>query len=176
MRDHLERLVFIDETALKTNMAKTSGWAMRGDRLIDHAPAGRWNTQTFIAGLRHDRIDATGIINGPMDKDMFDLYVEGILAPALRSGDVVILDNLPAHKSTAARETLKAIGAWFLFLPKYSPDLNPIEMAFSKLKALIRKAAARTYDELWQAVGNVCKIFTDEECYNFFVAAGYETN
>ena len=176
MRDHLERLVFIDETALKTNMTKTSGWAMRGDRLIDHAPAGRWNTQTFIAGLRHDRIDATGIINGPMDKDMFDLYVEGILAPLLRSGDVVILDNLPAHKSTAARETLKAIGAWFLFLPKYSPDLNPIEMAFSKLKALIRKVAARTYEELWQAVGNVCKIFTDEECYNFFVAAGYETN
>ena len=176
MRDHLERLVFIDETALKTNMTKTSGWAMRGDRLIDHAPAGRWNTQTFIAGLRHDRIDATGIINGPMDKDMFDLYVEGILAPVLRSGDVVILDNLPAHKSTAARETPKAIGAWFLFLPKYSPDLNPIEMAFSKLKALIRKVAARTYEELWQAVGNVRKIFTDEECYNFFVAAGYETN
>jgi transposase len=176
MRDHLERLIFIDETALKTNMTKTSGWATRGDRLIDHAPAGRWNTQTFIAGLRHDRIDATGVINGPMDKDMFDLYVDGILAPVLRSGDVVILDNLPAHKSTAARETLKAIGAWFLFLPKYSPDLNPIEMAFSKLKALIRKAAARTYDELWQVVGNVCKIFTDEECYNFFVAAGYETN
>ena len=176
MRDHLERLIFIDETALKTNMTKTSGWATRGDRLIDHAPAGRWNTQTFIAGLSHDRIDATGVINGPMDKDMFDLYVDGILAPVLRSGDVVILDNLPAHKSTAARETLKAIGAWFLFLPKYSPDLNPIEMAFSKLKALIRKAAARTYDELWQAVGNVCKIFTDEECYNFFVAAGYETN
>lgn len=176
MRHHLERLIFIDETALKTNMTKTSGWATRGDRLIDHAPAGRWNTQTFIAGLRHDRIDATGVINGPMDKDMFDLYVDGILAPVLRSGDVVILDNLPAHKSTAARETLKAIGAWFLFLPKYSPDLNPIEMAFSKLKALIRKAAARTYDELWQVVGNVCKIFTDEECYNFFVAAGYETN
>ena len=175
MRDHLERLIFIDETALKTNMTKTSGWATRGDRLIDHAPAGRWNTQTFVAGLRHDRIDATGVINGPMDKDMFDLYVEGILAPVLRSGDVVILDNLPAHKSTAARETLKAIGAWFLFLPKYSPDLNPVEMAFSKLKALIRKAAARTYDELWQIVGNVCKIFTDEECYNFFVAAGYET-
>ncbi len=175
MRDHLERLIFIDETALKTNMTKTSGWATRGDRLIDHAPAGRWNTQTFVAGLRHDRIDATGVINGPMDKDMFDLYVDSILAPVLRSGDVVILDNLPAHKSAAARETLKAIGAWFLFLPKYSPDLNPIEMAFSKLKALIRKAAARTYDELWQIVGNVCKIFTDEECYNFFVAAGYET-
>lgn len=176
MRDHLERLIFIDETALKTNMTKASGWGPCGERLIDHAPAGRWNTQTFIAGLRHDRIDATGVINGPMDKDMFDLYVEGILAPTLKPGEVVVLDNLPVHKSTTARDILKEIGAWFLFLPKYSPDLNPIEMAFSKLKALIRKAAARTYDELWQAVGNVCKLFTDEECYNFFVAAGYETN
>jgi transposase len=177
MRDHLERLVFIDETALKTNMTKTSGWAPRGDRLIDYAPAGRWNTQTFIAGLRHDRIDATGVINGPMDKDMFDLYVEGILAPTLKPKDVVVLDNLPVHKrSTVAKEILEQVGAWFLFLPKYSPDLNPIEMVFSKLKVLIRKAAARTYDELWQAVGNICKLFTDEECYNFFVAAGYETN
>tara|TARA_A200000159_G_scaffold127373_1_gene122974 strand:- start:17 stop:547 length:531 start_codon:yes stop_codon:yes gene_type:complete len=176
MRDHLERLVFIDETSLKTNMTKTHGWAPVGDRLIDHAPAGRWNTQTFIAGLRHDRIDATGIISGAMDKDMFDLWVEGILAPTLRSGDVVILDNLPAHRSSVAADILREIGAWFLFLPKYSPDLNPIEMAFSKLKALIRKVAARTYDDLWRAVGNVCSLFTPEECYNFFVAAGYQTD
>ena len=176
MRDHLERLVFIDETSLKTNMTKTSGWAPVGDRLIDHAPAGRWNTQTFIAGLRHDRIDATGIINGAMDREMFDLYVEGVLAPTLRSGDVVILDNLPAHTSAVARDILNDLGAWFLFLPKYSPDLNPIEMAFSKLKALIRKAAARSYDELWKAVGHVCSLFTPDECYNFFKAAGYETD
>lgn len=139
MRDHLDRLVFIDETSLKTNMTKATGWAPVGDRLVDHAPAGRWNTQTFIAGLRplgrfafadrlparHDRIDATGIINGAMDKDMFDLYVEGILAPTLRPGDVVILDNLPVHRSTAAADILREVGAWFLFLPKYSPDLNP---------------------------------------------------
>ena len=176
MRDHIERLVFVDETSLKTNMTKASGWALRGNRLIDHAPAGRWNTQTFIAGLRQDRIDATGIINGPMDKHMFDLYVEDILAPTLRPGEVVILDNLSAHKSATAKEILREVGAWFLFLPKYSPDLNPIEMAFSKLKTLIRKAAARTYDELWQAAGSICHLFTDEECYNFFVAAGYETN
>ena len=175
MRDHLERLVFIDETSLKTNMTKTHGWAPVGGRLIDHTPAGRWNTQTFIAGLRHDRIDATGIINGAMDKDMFDLWVEGILAPTLRPGDVVILDNLPAHRSTTAADLLHEIGAWFLYLPKYSPDLNPIEMAFSKLKALIRKAAARTYDELWQAVENVCSLFSPEECYNFFLAAGYQS-
>ena len=176
MRNHLERLIFIDETSLKTNMTKAAGWAQVGDRLIDHAPAGRWNTQTLIAGLRHDRIDATGVINGAMDREMFELYVEDILAPTLRPGDVVILDNLPAHKSAVARNILKDIGAWFLFLPKYSPDLNPIEMAFSKLKALIRKAAARTYDELWKAVGTVCGLFTPDECYNFFKAAGYETD
>ena len=176
MRNHLERLIFIDETSLKTNMTKAAGWAQVGDRLIDHAPAGRWNTQTFIAGLRHDRIDATGVINGAMDREMFELYVEDILAPTLRPGDVVILDNLPAHKSAVARNILKDIGAWFLFLPKYSPDLNPIEMAFSKLKALIRQTPARTYDELWKAVGTVCSLFTPDECYNFFKAAGYETD
>jgi len=107
MCDHLERLVFIDETSLKTNMTKAAGWAPEGARLIDHAPGGHWNTQTFIAGLRHDKIDATGIISGPMDKEMFDLYVEGILAPTLRPGDVVILDNLPAHRSTVASYILK---------------------------------------------------------------------
>ena len=176
MRDHLERLIFIDETSLKTNMTKTTGWAPEGQRLIDHAPAGHWNTQTLIAGLRHNKIDATGVVNGPMDKDMFDLYVERILAPTLRPRDVVVLNNLPVHKSSVAANILKEIGAWFLFLPKYSPDLNPIEMAFSKLKALIRKVAARSYDELWQAVGNICTLFSPEVCYNFFVAAGYETN
>jgi transposase len=176
MRNHLERLVFLDETSLKTNMTKAAGWAPSGARLIDHAPGGHWNTQTFIAGLRHDRIDATGIINGAMDKEAFELYVEGILAPTLRPGDVVVLDNLPAPRSAEAAATLKEIGAWFLFLPKYSPDLNPIEMAFSKLKALIRKVAARTYEDLWRAVGNVCSLFTPDECYNFFVAAGYDSD
>ena len=176
MRGHLERLVFIDETSLKTNMTKTTGWAPEGTRLIDHAPGGHWNTQTFIAGLRHDRIDAPGVISGPMDKEMFEIYVEAILAPTLRQGDVVILDNLPVHRSTVAANILKEIGAWFLFLPKYSPDLNPIEMAFSKLKALIRKVAARTYDDLWRALGSVCSLFTPDECYNFFNAAGYKTD
>ena len=191
MRDHLERLVFIDETSLKTNMIKAAGWAPEGTRLIDHTPGGHWNTQTFIAALRHDKIDATGIISGPMDKKMFDLYVEGLLAPTLRSGDVVILDNLPAHRSTVAARILKDIGAWFLFPAQIQPRSEPlgeldrainqaglisIEMAFSKLKALIRKVAARTYDDLWRADGNVCGLFTREECYNFFRAAGYDTN
>ena len=174
MVDFLHRLAFIDETSLKTNMIKKTGWAPRGERLIDHAPHGHWNTQTFIAALRHDRLDAPWILKGAMDREMFDLYIETQLAPTLHKGDVVILDNLPVHKSPKSQALLKEQGNWFLFLPRYSPDLNPIEMAFAKLKALIRKAAARTYDDLWQAVGHVCDLFTDEECFNFFKATGYE--
>ena len=123
-----------------------------GQRLIDHVPFGHWNTQTFIAALRHDRLDAPWVIKGAMDREMFDKYIETQLAPTLERGDIVILDNLPAHKSATAQAALKAQGNWLLFLPRYSPDLNPIEMAFSKLKTLIRKAAARTYDHLWKAV------------------------
>jgi len=176
MRSHIERLIFIDETSVKTNMIKTTGWAPVGDRLIDHVPFGHWNTQTFIAGLRHDRLDVPWIIKGAMNTELFNTYVETQLAPTLEAGNAVILDNLAVHKSPYAADILKAIGAWFLFLPAYSPDLNPIEMVFAKLKALLRKAAARTYDDLWKAVGNVCDLFSDEECYNYFKAAGYETN
>ena len=111
-----------------------------------------------------------------MNAELFDLYIETQLVPTLRDGDVIILDNLSSHKSPDAAEILRSVGAWFLFLPPYSPNLNPIEMAFSKLKALIRKAAARTSDELWEAVGHVCNLFSEEECYNFFRAAGYEAN
>jgi len=172
----LPRIGFIDETSLKTNMAKTTGWSPKGVRLIDHAPFGHWNTQTFIAALRLNRLDAPWVIDGAMNRELFDLYVETQLAPTLQPGDVIILDNLAAHKSQKAAKAMNAVGAWFLFLPPYSPDLNPIEMAFAKLKALIRRAAARTYDQLWQAAGQVCDLFTEEECYNFFKAAGYETN
>jgi len=176
MRNLLPRIGFIDETSLKTNMAKTTGWSPKGTRLIDHAPFGHWQTQTFIAALRHDRLDAPWVIDGPMNGALFDLYIDTQLVPTLHKGDAIILDNLSSHKSPAAAAAMKAVGAWFLFLPPYSPDLNPIEMAFAKLKALIRRAAARSYDELWKAVGHVCDLFTDEECYNFFMAAGYETN
>jgi transposase len=176
MANHLERLAFLDETAIKTNMAKTTGWAPCGQRLVDHAPFGHWRTQTFVAALRHDRLDAPWVIDGAMNAEMFDLYTKTQLVPTLRPGDVVILDNLSSHKSPAAAATLRDMGAWFLFLPPYSPDLNPLEMAFSKLKALIRKAAARTYDQLWAAVGQVCDLFSDEECYNYFKAAGYEAD
>lgn len=173
MANMLERLGFVDETSVKTNMVKTTGWAPRGERLVDHAPFGHWNTQTFVAMLRCDRLEAPWVLPGAMNREMFDLYAETQLAPILRKGDVVILDNLSSHKSPRAAEALRAVDAWFLFLPPYSPDLNPIEMAISKLKALIRKAAARTYDDLWRAVGQVCDLFTDEECYNYFKAAGY---
>lgn len=173
MANHLERLAFIDETSVKTNMAKTTGWSPCGQRLVDHAPFGHWRTQTFIAALRHDRLDAPWVIDGAMNAEMFTLYIETQLVPTLRKGDVVILDNLSSHKVPAATASLRDVGAWSLFLPPYSPDLNPIEMAFSKLKALIRKAAARTYDQLWAAVGHVCHLFSDEECYNYFKAAGY---
>ena len=172
----LERLVFIDETSLNTKLVKTSGWAPVGERLVDHAPFGHWNTQTFIAALRHDRLTAPWVIKGAINRKLFDAYVETQLAPTLKSGDVVILDNLSSHKSAHAAQVLKSVGAWFLFLPPYSPDLNPIEMAFSKLKTLIRKAAARSYDELWKAVGAVCDLFSDEECQNYFNAAGYGDN
>ncbi|MDX1743169.1 MAG: IS630 family transposase [Ruegeria sp.] len=176
MANLLPRIGFVDETSLKTNMAKTTGWSAKGARLIDHAPFGHWNTQTFIAALRHDRLDAPWVIEGAMNRDLFELYVETQLVPTLLPGDVIILDNLSSHKSPKTADAMRAIGAWFLFLPPYSPDLNPIEMAFAKLKALIRRAAARSYDDLWRAVGHVCDLFTDEECYNFFRAAGCETN
>ncbi len=172
----LQRLVFLDETSLNTKLVKTSGWAPLGERLLDQAPFGHWHTQTFIAGLRHDGLSAPWVIKGAINGALFETYVETQLVPTLTSGDVVILDNLSSHKSARAAEALKTVGAWFLFLPPYSPDLNPIEMAFAKLKALIRKAAARTYDELWQAAGAVCDLFSEEECQNYFKAAGYEAN
>ena len=168
----LTRIGFIDETSFKTNMAKTTGWTPRGERLVDHAHFGHWHTQTFIAPLRHDRLDAPWGIGDPINRDLFDLYVETQLAPTLQRADVIILDNLSSHKSPKASAILRDIGAWFLPLPPYSPDLNPIEMAFAKLKALLRKAAARTCDDLCKAVGAVCDLFTENECFNYFIAAG----
>ncbi len=176
MRAALQRLVFIDETSLNTKLVKTTGWAPRGERLLDYMPFGHWHTQTFIAGLRRDGLTAPWVLQGAINRKRFELYVETQLAPTLQQGDVVILDNLSSHKSDTAATVLKERGAWFLFLPPYSPDLNPIEMAFAKLKTLIRKAAARSYDALWKAVGAVCDLFSSEECENFFTAAGYEGN
>ena len=173
MREQAHRLIFIDETATKTNMTRLRGRALNGQRLKARAPFGHWKTQTFIAGLRSDGLTAPWIIDRPMTKEIFETYVETQLAPTLDPGDVVILDNLPSHKSEKAKAILKRRGAWFLFLPPYSPDLNPIEMAFSKLKAHLRRIGARTIDDLWRAVGSICDLYSPDECRNYFNAAGY---
>ena len=156
-------------------MRSESG-GLRPIRPLEHSDPRPRGGRLFIAALRHDRLNAPWVIGGAMNRELFDLYVETQLAPTLHQGDVVILDNLATHRSPKATEILKDIGAWFLFPPPCFPDLNPIGMAFARIKTLLRKAAARTYDQLWQAVGNVCNLFSDEECYNFFKAAGYETD
>ena len=176
MRRQPHRLVFIDETSVNTKMTRLRGRAPCGQRLRAQAPFGRWGTQTFIAGLRHDGMTAPWIINRPMNRAAFDTYVETQLAPTLKRGDIVILDNLAVHKSARATQCLKRIGAWFLFLPAYSPDLNPIEMAFSKLKAHLRKAKARTFDALVNAIGDICGLYKPQECWNYFKAAGYASD
>jgi transposase len=170
------RLVFLDETSTNTRMCRLRGRSPRGTRLKAAAPFGTWGTQTFIAGLRCFGLTAPWIINGPMNRAFFDTYIETQLAPTLQKGDVVILDNLAAHKSAAAAQCLKERGAWFLFLPAYSPDLNPIEMAFSKLKAHLRACAARTYDALWKAVGDICSLFTEIDCWNYLKAMRYASD
>ena len=172
----MERSVFIDETSLKTNLVKTTGWAPVGKRLIDHAPFGHWHTQTFVAGLGHDGLIAPWVLDGAMNRESFDTCIQGQLAPALRPGQIVVADNLSSHKSTKAIDLLRAQGNELIFLPPYSPDLNPLEMALSKLKTLIRKAAARTYQALWQQVGAVCHLFQPQECRNYSIAAGYGAN
>lgn len=176
MRLDPARLVFIDETAVATNFTRLRGRSPLGERLPAQAPFGRWQTQTFIAGLRCNRLTAPWVVDGAMDRVAFNLYIETQLAPTLERGDVVILDNLSVHKSAGAAAALRARGAWFLFLPQYSPDLNPIEMAFSKLKALLRGAAARTFEALWTALGDICAMLDPEECWNFFKAAGYASD
>ena len=173
MQRRPERLVFIDETGTTTKMTRLRGRARRGQRLKMKAPFGHWGTQTFIAALRHDGLTAPWVIDAPMNRRIFEVYVETQLAPTLKPGDMVILDNLSSHKSEKAAAILKQRGAWFLFLPPYSPDLNPIEMAFAKLKAHLRATAARTIDDLWKAIGSICKLFSAEECSNYFSAAGY---
>ena len=168
-----ERLVFIDETWTKTNMAPRRGWAPLGMRLATKVPHGHWNTTTFLAALRHDRIDAPWLLDGPIDGESFQIYVEKVLVPTLRPGDIVIMDNLGSHKGKAVRRLIRSAGAKLIFLPKYSPDLNPIEQVFAKLKHLLRKAAARTLDALCAAIGQLLGAFTPAECANYFQNAGY---
>ena len=169
------RLVFIDETWTRTDMAPLRGWAPRGTRLVAKVPHGRWKTMTFLAALRHDRIDAPWFIEGPIDGESFRLYVKEVLLPTLRSGDIVILDNLASHKSKAVRQLIRSVGASIFFLPKYSPDLNPIEQVFAKLKHLLRKAAARTADAVCAAIAKALDAFTPQECANYLRNSGYRT-
>ena len=168
-----KRLVFIDETWTKNNMAALRGWAPKGERLPGSAPFGGWKTYTFIAALRHDRIDAPWFLDGPINGDSFLKYVETQLAPTLREGDVVILDNLGSHKGAKARAAIKAAGAKLWFLPPYSPDLNPIEMVFAKLKHFLRKAAERNFDDLWKRAGKLLECFSPEECARYLRHCGY---
>ena len=168
------RLVFLDETWTSTNMARTRGRCARGERLRSPVPHGHWKTTTLVAGLRLSGVAAPFVIDGPINRDAFQAYVHRVLVPELTPGDIVVMDNLGSHKGSAVREAIEAAGARLLFLPPYSPDFNPIEMAFSKLKALLRKAAARTVEGLWTTIGQLVDTVTPDECANFFAAAGYE--
>ncbi len=167
------RLVFIDETWAKTNMAPLRGWARRGQRLHGRAPHGHWKTMTFLAALRVDRITAPWVLDGPINGDAFRTYVEKVLIPTLKPGDIVVMDNLGSHKGKAVRAAIQGVGARLLFLPPYSPDLNPIEQVFAKLKHLMRKAAERTVEATWKRVGHLLDQFSPDECQNYFVNAGY---
>ena len=155
-------------------MARRRGWSAKGQRCRAAVPHGHWKTTTFTAGLRMDGLTAPMLLDGPMHGSAFRAYVEQVLVPELSPGDIVIMDNLPAHKVAGVRETIEAAGAKLLYLPPYSPDFNPIEMAFSKLKALLRKTAARTVDELWDAVAQSLDAFAPTECANYFTASGYD--
>lgn len=172
-RVEAERLVFIDETWTRTDMAPLRGWAPRGHRLHAKVPHGRWKTMTFLAALRHDRIDAPWFIEGPIDGVSFRTYVEKVLLPTLRPGDIVVMDNLGSHKSKLVRQLIRSAGAKLFFLPKYSPDLNPIEQVFAKLKHLLRKAAVRTVDAVCAAIGHALDAFTADECANYLKNSGY---
>jgi transposase len=165
--------VFIDETWATTNMARTRGRCRRGRRLRAAVPHGHWKTSTFVAALRRDGIGAPFVVDGAINGRIFRTYVEKVLAPTLNAGDIVVVDNLGSHKVKGVREAIEARGASLLFLPPYSPDLNPIEQVFAKLKELLRAAAARTVTDLWSAIGRLLDRFPPQECANYLANCGY---
>ena len=167
------RLVFIDETGTSTNMARLRGRAKRGRRVVGRVPWGHWKVLTFVAGLRHDGITAPFVIDCAMTRAIFVEYLRQCLIPTLQPGDIVVMDNLPAHKGGTVRQIIEAAGAELRYLPAYSPDLNPIEQGFAKLKAHLRKAQERTIDTLWQRIGKLLDLFQPHECGNFFANSGY---
>jgi transposase len=168
-----KKLVFIDETAATTKMTRLYGRAPQGKRLVDKVPHGHWKTTTFICGLRHDGVTAPFVLDGPMDGPHFLAYVEQILAPTLRKGQIVLLDNVSTHKVDGVEEAIEARGARAVFLPAYSPDLNPIEQLFAKLKSFLRKMKARTVEELWRAIASFLKVVSKEECKAYLANSGY---
>jgi transposase len=170
------RLVFLDETGAATDMTRLHGRSLVGERCHDHVPGGHWKTITFIAGLRINGLVAPWCLDSAMDGDAFLIYIREILAPVLKPGDILIADNLPAHKVAGVSELVEAAGAYLLYLPSYSPDLNPIEQAFSKIKALLRKAAERSVEALWKAIGRIIKTLSADECKNYFANSGYVLN
>ncbi len=168
--------MFIDETWAKTNMARTHGRCPRGERLRMGVPHGHWKTTTFVGALTTRGMIAPFVLNGAINRDAFETYVEKVLVPELQRGDIVIMDNLSSHKGPKTRALIEAAGASLLFLPPYSPDFNPIENAFAKLKAMLRKAAERTVEGLWTAIGRIADAFNPAECANYFSACGYDPN
>ena len=168
--------MFLDETSTNTKLTKRTGWSPRGERYCTYAPFGAWRTQTFVAALRYNGLTAPWLVDAPMNRETFEVYVETQLAPTLRPREVVILDNVAFHKGPTVEALIRARGAWLLFLPPYSPDLNPIEMAFSKLKSQLRKHAARTFDDVFRALGEICDLFSTTECRNYFKAVGIEAH
>lgn len=171
-----DKLIFIDETGATTKMARLRGRAPRGQRCRAAIPHGHWKTTTLTAGLRINGLAAPMVIDGPMDGEAFLAYVKKVLVPELARGDIVVMDNLPAHKVSGVRQAIEAVGAHLLYLPPYSPDLNPIELAFAKLKLQLRAAAARTIPHLWDAIAEAIDTFTEKECRNYFATAGYDAN
>ena len=165
--------MFIDETWAKTNMTRRHARCARGTRLIAKVPHGKWRTLTFLAALRCDRIEAPCVLDGPINGASFRAYIDQFLAPTLSPGDVVIMDNLGSHKGRAIRQSIRAAGAKLFFLPRYSPDLNPIEQVFAKLKTLLRKTDPRTIEATWKQIGSLLDQFTAKECANYLVNSGY---
>ena len=170
------RFVFLDETGAATNLARRYGRCPRGERLVGAVPHGHWKITTFVAGLRQSGIVAPLVLDGPMTGEVFRAYVEQMLAPSLGPGDVVVMDNLSVHKVAGVREAIRVAGASVLYLPPYSPDLNPIEQVFAKLKALLRKAAVRSKEALWSTIGRLLDHYSPAECANYLANCGYEPN
>jgi transposase len=172
-RPNPERLVFVDETWASTNMARRMGRGPRGERVVAAVPHGHWKTSTFVAGLRVDGVVAPVVPDGPINGLSFRAYAEQFLVPSLRHGGTMVIENLGSHKVKGVREAIEAVGAHLLFLPPYSPDLSPIEQFFAKLKALLRTAARRTVDDLWNAIGSALDAFSRDECRNYSKNCGY---